>query len=584
MTVNDDPNISASDRFLEFLSHAYRVPFEPGALEDFLASATDCLLYSERNNLPSVDIGNIADLSHKHADHNDRLNKIFDAHTYENLIDPTAKWSKQHSVGNIIVDLTQSTCFGNSVAQEYLGQTLPAQLDDLNLPPDVAQPLAAALKSDPGTDGLAPDYLVQIASTTRPSHIPARISFSHSNRGPIAEITFFRFSWDATSLSEFRDQFDLTKTETDILALILNGKSQSEIADDRCRSLDTIKIQVRSLLKKTSCTKSTELVRQVMWSQILNLALRSNVAEMQGAHTVAVFPTHSDKMTNSDGRVIQINRFGPETGRPVVLVHGLIWGPFVTPALLRLLHRENIHLIAPFRAGFGGTEPPVAWADFDATVVDDYMAVIRHCCTASPLIVVHQGGTSHGCRIAARLGDQTPGLMIVSGGIPIVDVLHLEHMNKMTRIAAVACRYAPSIMETMMRAGMFVWQKRGPEKFLQQALASCPSDLAALLNPKCRTAMVDGALNMISQGSKTAVHDGMAAMADWTADYDAVTCPIKWLHGDDDPIIHPKSIEQFLCTRPAATLTVVPDTGVSLLYAAPEKFIEMLSEFADFNP
>jgi DNA-binding CsgD family transcriptional regulator len=356
--VNDDQNISASNRFLEFLSHAYCVPFEPGALEDFLASASDCLLYSERNNLPSDDIGNIADLSDKHADHNDRLNKIFDAHTYEHLIDPTQNWSKQHSVGNIIVDLTQSTCFGNSIAQDYLGQTLPAQLGHLNLTSEASNALHQALTPDPFAEKRAADTLVQISTAARPAHIPARISFSHSNRGPIAEITFFLFSWDATSLSEFRDQFDLTKTETDILALILNGKSQLEIAHDRGRSNDTIKLQVRALLKKTNCTKSTELVRQVMGYQILQLALQSNVAELQGAHTVAVFPTHSDQTITVDGRAIQINLFGPTTGRPVVLVHGLIWGPFVTPTLLRILHRENIQLIAPFRAGFGGTAPP----------------------------------------------------------------------------------------------------------------------------------------------------------------------------------------------------------------------------------
>jgi pimeloyl-ACP methyl ester carboxylesterase len=240
--------------------------------------------------------------------------------------------------------------------------------------------------------------------------------------------------------------------------------------------------------------------------------------------------------------------------------------------------------LRPSAPGSAALRPPASWAEFDATVVADYLAVIRHTCTTTPLIVAHQGGTSHGCRIAARLGDQTLGLLILSGGIPIVDVLHLEHMNKMTRIAAVACRYAPSIMETMMRAGIFVWQKRGPEKFLQQALANSVSDLATLENADCRTAMVDGALNMISQGSKTSVHDGMAAMADWTADYDAVTCPVKWLHGADDPVIHPKSIAYFLKTRPPADLKIIPNAGVSLLYSHPEKFMSSLQEFADFNP
>lgn len=577
-------NTSAPDRFLDFLNQAYRIPFESGALEELLSSATDCLLYSEQNNLPSGDIGNITDLSNKHSNHNDRLEKIFAAHTLEPLIDPTANWSKQHAVGNIIVDLSKGICFGNSVAQEYLAQDLPQPINKLNLTAKTLQGLVSLLDAKAAAEELGPDRLVQITNQTEATRIPARISFSHTNRGPIAEITFFLFSWDLASLTEFRDQFDLTKTETIVLALILNGKSQNEIAEERSRSLDTIKVQVRALLKKTHCTKSTELVRQVMGYQILRLALESNVNNSKTAHEIPMHPTHSDQTIFFEGRKLQVNQFGPTNGRPVVLVHGLIWGPYVTPSILRLLHSKNINLIAPFRAGFGGSSPPKSWSDFDITVVDDYIEIIRQFCTSKPVVVAHQGGTSHGCRIAAQLGDQAAGLMILSGGVPIEDVLHLEHMNVMTRIGAVACRYAPSIMETVMRAGIHVWRQRGPEKFLEQILSNSSADIATLKDVECRTVMVQGALNMISQGSKTSVHDGMAAMAKWTTDYDAVRCQIKWLHGADDPVIAPKSIEYFLKNRQPVDLTVIEGAGVSLLYSHPEKFLKTLLKFSVFNP
>ncbi len=582
--MNKIDNTGASDRFLDYLSHAYRVPFEPGAMEEFLASAADCLLYSEQNSQPSADIENIAQLSQKHADHNDRLHKIFDAHALKILADPAKKWSKQHAVGNIIVELSTGTCFGNVVAQDYLGQSLPASLDTLNLTAPALAKLTDVLRGNNNPDALGPDNLIQIANQSGDATIPSRVSFSHSDRGPIAEVTFFLFAWDLDSLSEFRDQFGLTKTETIVLALVLNGKSQAEIAEDRNRSLDTIKVQVRSLLNKTNSTKSSELVRQVMGYQILRLALQSQ-SEFDGdPETIPVLQSVSDETITIDGRSIQISQFGPTDGRPVLLVHGLIWGPFATPTMLRILYRENIRLIAPYRAGFGGSAPPENWADFNTTVVADYCEIVERLGIESTVIVAHQGGTSHGCRIAAKLGDRAAGLMILSGGVPINDVLHLDHMNTMTRIGAVACRYAPSIMETVMRAGIYVWQKRGPEKFLEQALSNSKADLAALRNAESRIAMVHGALNMISQGSKTAVHDGMAAMADWTADYDAVTCDIKWLHGVDDPVIHPKSIAHFLETRSSASLQVVDHAGVSLLYSHPEAFIDRLLEFKVFNP
>jgi len=74
------------------------------------------------------------------------------------------------------------------------------------------------------------------------------------------------YSLDTTQPMPFdpammQDRFNLSRTETALLELLAKGMSNSEIADYRSRSVDTINVQVRTLLSKTGARNRTHLVR-----------------------------------------------------------------------------------------------------------------------------------------------------------------------------------------------------------------------------------------------------------------------------------------------------------------------------------
>lgn len=64
--------------------------------------------------------------------------------------------------------------------------------------------------------------------------------------------------FDPTVMSE---RFSLSKAETDLLELVAQGMSNPEIAEQRCRAVDTINAQVKALLNKTGAKNRTHLVR-----------------------------------------------------------------------------------------------------------------------------------------------------------------------------------------------------------------------------------------------------------------------------------------------------------------------------------
>lgn len=61
-----------------------------------------------------------------------------------------------------------------------------------------------------------------------------------------------------------RAVFSRTKTESELAVLIADGLTNREIADRRSRSVETVNVQVKSLLSKTQCANRTQLVRLLM--------------------------------------------------------------------------------------------------------------------------------------------------------------------------------------------------------------------------------------------------------------------------------------------------------------------------------
>lgn len=55
----------------------------------------------------------------------------------------------------------------------------------------------------------------------------------------------------------------LTPTERSLVRYLLDGKKVREIAQTRCVEIVTVKTQIKSLLRKFGCTRSSEIVRMI---------------------------------------------------------------------------------------------------------------------------------------------------------------------------------------------------------------------------------------------------------------------------------------------------------------------------------
>ena len=61
-----------------------------------------------------------------------------------------------------------------------------------------------------------------------------------------------------------QEAFKLTDAEVEIIRALVEGKSVKEICEERKRSMETVRTQMRSILAKTETRSQSELIRITM--------------------------------------------------------------------------------------------------------------------------------------------------------------------------------------------------------------------------------------------------------------------------------------------------------------------------------
>ena len=72
---------------------------------------------------------------------------------------------------------------------------------------------------------------------------------------------------------------------------------------------------------------------------------------------------------------------------------------------------------------------------------------------------------------------------------------------------------------------------------------------------------------MIAHGKQTMIEDGKAPMADWSADYHRLSCPIHWIHGTKDPIMRHDFVTEFVAKHQSEPVELVEDGANTILLA-----------------
>lgn len=212
----------------------------------------------------------------------------------------------------------------------------------------------------------------------------------------------------------FNADSGLSGAETRVMYQTIAGLSLRDAASLDALAYETKRSHIKSACEKLHCSGQKELVRLVM-GQMTHLMSVSG-SQAAGAEIAEGFVSRyladDVRLTVqrlSNGRLIRVLECGPASGRPVLMIHGLMF-PMMLFGLSGRLVSLGIRLIVPLRPGYF-EERSIAGlyehADFIRTGLDDIADYLRQC-AYGPIPVI---GNSIGGVIAMRFAALYPDLV-----------------------------------------------------------------------------------------------------------------------------------------------------------------------------
>lgn len=560
------------DDLADLLDAAYATPEEPGRFDDLVAIAQRFLARLPGQDAPTPGEDVRVALDAKFGAHAKRLARAI---AREEEMSTLTRGETFHA--RLTINRLDLSVRGNAAAERLTSRSFPCSLDDLPFD-SVAISVLKRNALDETTETAQRDKII-FATVEEPQ---TRSCLALIQRPPddhaALSIAISYIDWSRELVTRLGEAFGLSDSETDVLEGYLNSLNAKEIAEQRGRSPETIKVQSKAILRKTGCGRMPEVLQlSASIAYLLRLHAPAPDNAMRELWSAPRLDIHI--LSRNSGREKAFYVFG-EGDRTVMFVHGLIQGPFFTQRFLTAAARASIRLVCPSRPGFGFTSPAPSRTAYEAAVVQDALAVADHLGVERLVVASTKVGASHACRIVRALGSRAAGLAMIAAGVPVFNDRNLAHMDAQTRLASVAARYAPSMMGLITRLGIAAYKRRGVDAFLQSYLAASPRDLALMDDPEIRRILRYGIYHVVHQGPDAWVHDSISSMSGWQVDHKAVHVPQLWLHGDDDRVMSVDAVATYLAGTPDCTLEVIRDAGMQLTHEHPELVVDRLSVFS----
>ncbi|WP_422369757.1 alpha/beta fold hydrolase [Hoeflea sp.] len=370
--------------------------------------------------------------------------------------------------------------------------------------------------------------------------------------------------------------FHLTDRELNLVRGLAEGHSLQALSATTGRSLNTLRSQLKSAFQKTGTNTQADLVRLVSTLSGSKVDLPAQPAGQQDE----VVTGRLVWSTMADGRAVPVHLIGPDTGIPVIFIHGMLDGIAITSKIHHLLSQYGIRIIAPERPNFGQADSASRLKTAPEEFAGDTAALIRDMGLEDCLLLGHMAGSLYAFAAAGAASQQVRGIVSVAGGVPIRSVRQLALMTPRQRTVAYTARFAPKLLPTVIRAGIAQIDSNDPNAFMKALYPEGCKDRTVVADPHIAAAILDGYRFAVAQGHRAFEIDSYHVTRDWSPLVRKSLCPALILHGAHDPVVNISTVREFADSLgKRATLQVFDDCGQLVFYQKPEQVLASILEF-----
>ncbi len=468
----------------------------------------------------------------------------------------------------LLIAADGSITFTNEAAQKELGAREGANAADLPLEADAVTIMRAALRR------LNEQKHARVSCILAGRSVPAgrRILLSLSRvESPlaVARLLTVDVTWNRELAAHIAQAFALTRAELDVAHAFISGETLIELARRKARSIDTVRSQAKSLLRKAGLHSQLELVR--LFAGYAGFTPEPGEALAGESRT--------DRISLRDGRRLCVTRMGAEGGKPVILLHGMLSGVTMTARAEGAFAASGYSVIAPWRPGFGESDPQGGdAAGYAQRFAADLCEMMDQLGLRAAPVIGHMSGSICAMAAAAALPKRFTHVLLVAGALPFTTTGQIGQMTARQRVIAYTARFAPRIFPMIVRAGISqVDSAGGLQRLIAALYRHSPPDAALINDPEVHFIVERAIRQSVAQGPDAFVVDGLTAPTDWSAAFLAAKVPVRILHGDNDPAMPFSVVSQF-AARWQVPLSVATGAGQLLMHGLPERVVSELDK------
>ena len=370
------------------------------------------------------------------------------------------------------------------------------------------------------------------------------------------------------------EAFKLSKSEVDVADYLVRGLTPAGIATQRSASINTVRTQIKALLKKVDAKNVSDLVRILCGFAV-------NLSSGMHAHAFAPLEQHTriHRFRLPDGRQMAVTDQGDENGRPILFFHSMLGGVKLPQTAIETLARKGWRLIAPSRPGYGLSDTS-AISDSDELVEQtarDFLIIAENLDLSKAVILGHLQGAIYAQRFAHLFPNRVSNLVFVSYA-PHWQPEYLQKLPRRQRIVARTTRYAPRALRFIARAGVALIDAGRHDKFLTALHKDSPADVRALRRPDVYKAAHEGLDHTIRNGPWAFCQDCPIVLRDWSSEGGLVRAPISILIGQEDQVATRDYAEGYIAEVPGAEIKVIEGAGHHLLFSHWQAVLQHLEE------
>ena len=393
---------------------------------------------------------------------------------------------------------------------------------------------------------------------------------------PVGILQELKAVWDDQVGRLFAQSLKLTSIEQSICRAIVSGTSLRTLANERERSVGTVRNQLKRMLAKLHLNSQSELI--CLYAGFLkfhqaSLPGQRRAFELESKRQLQVFELLPD-------RQLAVDVWGEENAEPVLYLHPLIGGTGLTTAAKEAFSASGRKLIMPWRPGYGATsnlQPGAMHLSEYADLLDKLLDTFKiDRCT----VLASNGAMPYALAFANRYANRCKGIVLSAPAIPLTKRNQISLMSMQLRVAAYLAKHSESIFKHYLRSTLNAIEAGHEEAIGKRFFEKSAADQKMSESPELRRIVIDALGYSFINGYDGALHDFLLYRENWLTNIKNLETPIHMVFGQQDAQHSPSLIKTFASTFKNATHEIVPESGSLVFFQAPNRIVRAIERLS----